>query len=130
VLRGPSAPPLQSWPDRADGTSPAELAVPLDLDSAATERASWGQLPSADRLFLAAVLEAWPELVAGLDPAGLQAAGGAAAVEAAAQALRDRARVRLGPDGALRHTVPPPSLLRRAARRLRGRPPQGGQEPT
>ena len=117
VLRGPAAPPLQSWPD---GASPDELCVPIGAGGSEAERAVWAQLPTSDRLFIVAILEAWPDLVALLEPNDLQAADGTEAA-AAAQALRQAARHQLGPDGALRPAAPTTGLLRRAARRLRAR---------
>ena len=76
-------------------------------------RAVWDRVPPADRTFAAALLQAWPAVVASGRAEGFDAA----ALAAPAAALQGESLALATPDGAHRFQ----GLLRRLARRLGAR---------
>ena len=103
--------PLLSWPEDEQGDSPQMFWLPLAAHHNEVELAHWARLPLADRVFVQALLDALPTLVA-----ALPSAEGGSDLVAAAQALQAEARQTL-----FAAPAPPSSVLRRVIRRLRRR---------
>jgi len=90
-----TGPPLASWPADAQGMPVERWHLPLGRAVAGpVKRAAWAQLGLADRDFLLALLEIWPQALA---PSDGGPSAGAPAQLPAAQALLPDALQALGP---------------------------------